>query len=221
MATKLKSGQTILFTGDSITDCGRRLDEHRPIGKGYVSMFNDMLIVREPEKQINVINTGVSGHALEDLRNRWMDDVIAHQPDWISIKIGINDSHANILDPENRKLQAPEPFEKHFDQILSVTKDLLPNAQILLIDPFYGSLDTEGKLPDSLRDKVHKLLPIYLSIIDRMQKKYGTSRVKTHDIFHNIFKHQKPKVFFPIEPVHPNKTGHMLIAEAVYKILSE
>jgi len=38
MATKIKSGEKVLFIGDSITDCGRR-NEARPLGVGYVKLF--------------------------------------------------------------------------------------------------------------------------------------------------------------------------------------
>ena len=34
----ISDGDTILFIGDSITDCGRR-DTHVPLGDGYASIF--------------------------------------------------------------------------------------------------------------------------------------------------------------------------------------
>ena len=60
MATKIKNGQTILFIGDSITDCGRRKD-HKTLGVGYVKLFADLLSVREPEKDIRIVNKGIDG----------------------------------------------------------------------------------------------------------------------------------------------------------------
>ena len=51
---KIKSGQTILFIGDSITDCGRRGTD-APLGSGYVKLFADTLIIRHPEKAITVV----------------------------------------------------------------------------------------------------------------------------------------------------------------------
>ena len=89
---KISDGQSILFIGDSITDCGRRTTE-RPLGNGYVKLFSNMLIVREHQKAITVINKGISGDVVTGLRNRWNDDVLRNKPDWLSIKIGINDIH--------------------------------------------------------------------------------------------------------------------------------
>ena len=37
MSTTIKNRQTVLFIGDSITDCGRRAAE-RPLGNGYVNL---------------------------------------------------------------------------------------------------------------------------------------------------------------------------------------
>ena len=68
---KLESGQTIVFIGDSITDCGRRMHE-RPLGNGYVKQFNDLLIAHYPQLDVNVniINRGISGDTVTGLRNR-------------------------------------------------------------------------------------------------------------------------------------------------------
>ncbi len=40
---QVQDGQTLLFIGDSITDCGRRGLE-APLGDGYVNLFSDMLL---------------------------------------------------------------------------------------------------------------------------------------------------------------------------------
>jgi lysophospholipase L1-like esterase len=220
MATCLKDGETILFIGDSITDCGRRDERFRPIGSGYVSFVRDFLVVREPEKKINVINTGIGGNTIEDLRNRWIDDAISHKPDWLSIKIGINDCHRWMMDKKENVLQSPEKFEEIFIEVLDATSNLLPDARLLLIDPFYTSLDIDSGL-DSFRGKINKVLPEYIDVIDRMAKAYNARQVKTDDIFREHFKNNHPGVYFANEPVHPNQTGHMLIAESVYSVLEE
>jgi len=213
MPTKIKNDETLLFIGDSITDCDRRENAHRPLGWGYAHRVSDMLTIREPQKKITVINRGVSGNNIGDLRSRWSDDVLEVKPDWLSIKIGINDLNQTLGGQNDFP---PEKFEENYDFILAQTTQRLPTCQLLLIDPFFMSRD---RLKDSYRARVLKILPEYIEVVHRMSKKYKTRLVKTHDLFQEQLKHHKLEVFSS-EPVHPNSAGHLLIAEAVYKALS-
>jgi len=213
MTTKLKSGETILFIGDSITDCGRR-GEFAPLGCGYVKMFTDMLTIREPAKKIKVINKGIGGNVVTQLQDRWTDDAMRHRPDWLSIKVGINDLHRTLR--QSPEAVPPELYEETYDEILARTKKKLPRCKLLLIDPFY--ISNEGSA-HSFRRSVMKLLPKYLAAVRRMAKKYRTRRVRTHEMFQKLLKHHDVDTFCP-EPVHPNPTGHRAIAEAVYDALS-
>lgn len=206
---KIKSGQTILFIGDSITDCGRTTTD-RPLGSGYVKLFADMLTIREPRKKITVINKGIGGDVVTGLRNRWYDDVIRNKPDWLSIKIGINDLHRTL--GQSPDAVPPKLYLEAYEDILARTQSDLPRCKILLIDPFYISNESS---PNSFRSAVLNLLPDYLRIVRRLSKKHKTLHVKTHDIFQRLLKTHEPGTFGP-EPVHPFLTGHLVIAEAVY-----
>ena len=213
MATRIRNGQTILFIGDSITDCDRRGDA-APLGTGYVKLFADMLTVREPSKRVTVLNKGIGGNIVPDLQGRWTDDVLANSPDWLSIKIGINDLLGVAREVDGAI--TPERYAQGYEDILSRTRAALPNCQILLIDPFYISTD---RAKGSLRSRILDILPAYTAIVHRMSKQYGTRLVNTHAMFQKLLKHHEPDTFCP-EPVHPNATGHLAIAEAVWAALS-
>ena len=213
MPVKIKTGQTVVFIGDSITDCGRRGAE-RPLGRGYVMRFNDMLIAREPAKKITIINKGIGGDHVVGLRNRWHDDVLRFKPDWLSVKIGINDLHTALR--QSPDAVTPEVYEEAYNDILSRTKAKLPKCRILLIDPFYISTE---RSKTSFRRSVLDLIPTYIGTVHKMSRKYKTRLVRTHDIFQRLLKVHEPDTFCP-EPVHPNITGHMVIANAVYDALS-
>jgi lysophospholipase L1-like esterase len=215
MATVLKNGQKILFIGDSITDCGRRDDSARPYGRGYVSMFRDIMLVREPQKNINIINRGIGGDTVLELRNRWTNDAISHHPDWLSVKIGINDLHRHIGGNDNGLL-SPDGFFKIYDQLLSSTVKKLPECKIILIDPFYVSKADE--MGDSFRMKVIKILPAYIDAVSELSRKYKTLHVQTHELFQKLLKYQHPDSYCN-EPVHPFSAGHLMIAEEIYKAL--
>lgn len=213
MSIRIKNGQTILFIGDSITDCGRRAEE-RPLGNGYVKLFADLVTIREPAKQIRIINKGIGGERVTDLANRWTDDVLRHKPDWLSVKIGINDLHSHLR--QSPDSVSPALHRKRYDEILARTRAALPKCRILLIEPFY--ISTDGS-PNGWRRQVMDLMPPYLSSVRAMSRKYDAGLVRTHDLFQKLLKHHEAETFCP-EPVHPHLTGHLAIAEAVYDTLS-
>jgi lysophospholipase L1-like esterase len=213
MATQNKNGQKILFIGNSITDCGRR-DSQRPLGNGYVKLFADLMISREPAKRITIINKGISGDNVVGLHMRWTDDVLRNRPDWLSIKIGINDLHGHVF--TGRKELAPQPYEVAYREILERTRQALPKCRILLIDPFYISQDASS---NSQRKQVLDAMPDYLAVVDRLSRTFKTRHIKTHELLGRLLKYYEPDTFCA-EPVHPNPTGHLVIAEAICEALS-
>ena len=213
MALRLKNGETILFIGDSITDCGRS-GAAAPLGDGYVKMFADLLAIREPARRVTIINKGIGGNRVTDLHGRWTDDVMRHEPNWLSVKIGINDLHTHLGDPTTGV--SPKGFEDTYNDILGrVAKDL-PRCRMLLIDPFYISLEDA---PNTWRRTVLDALPAYIRVVHKMSRNHDTLLVKTHDMFQNLLAHYEADTFCA-EPVHPNATGHLAIAEAVYAALT-
>ena len=111
---------------------------------------------------------------------------------------------------------SPELFARSYDEILARTTKALPKCRILLIDPFYISAEQS---PNSFRSQVLKLLPRYIATVHRMSRKYRTRLVPTHVMFQKLLKRYEADTFCG-EPVHPNSTGHLVIAEAVYDALS-
>ncbi len=176
-------------------------------------MFSDLLILRESTKQFTIINKGIGGDTAPGLRNRWKDDVLRHQPDWLFIKVGINDLHRVLRgDPD---AIPPELFAEAYEDILKRTKAALPKCNLVLIDPFFISQETS---PNSFRYDVLQLLPQYIKVVSKLSTKYQTYHLKTHVIFQRLLKHHESEVFCP-EPVHPNETGHLIIAESLYSLL--
>jgi lysophospholipase L1-like esterase len=216
MHTRLKSGERILFIGDSITDCGRR-GNGGTLGDGYVRGFDVLLTLRECEKRVTVINKGIGGDRVTGLQQRWTDDVLRHEPDWLSIKIGINDLHGYLGNPGDPNAVSPEVYERVYGDILTRTHKALPRCRILLIDPFYISIENT---PNLWRRKVLDLLPSYLRIVHKLSRQHKTRLVETHTLFQRLLKHRDADTFCG-EPVHPNPVGHAAIAEAVYTALSQ
>jgi acyl-CoA thioesterase-1 len=205
MPFAVKPKQTVLFTGDSITDRGRRM-EFAPLGNGYVKMVSDLIKAKYPKLQIDVINTGVSGDTACHMFHRWSDDVIRHQPDWLSIMIGINDVHRWRADPTLDEF-SPDGYFKYYDAVVSrAVKET--KAKIILLDPFYISND---RAADSGRSLILHHLPKYHKIVASLAAQHKTRHVKLHAVFAKLLQHNPPDRFCP-EPIHPHESGHLVMA---------
>jgi len=85
----LEDGQKIVFLGDSITQAG----------DGYVRAVQSIIGALMPEMKLKFVNAGIGGNKVTDMLERIGDDVIAHDPDWITVSVGINDvwhGHAGV-----------------------------------------------------------------------------------------------------------------------------
>jgi len=203
--------EKMLFIGDSITDCGRRGTE-APLGNGYVRLFTELATARYPGRRIHYINKGIGGNRITNLKDRWRDDVLYHRPEVLSIKIGINDLHSHLRGAEDRV--SPELFAQIYDELLALTRREL-GCRVVLLTPFYISVDRSGQ---TFRSQVLELIPRYVETVERMSAQYKTRLVRLHDIFQEHLKHRDADTFCP-EPVHPNHTGHLVIAQALLEAL--
>ena len=208
----IQGGESMLFIGDSITDCGRR-ERAIPLGDGYVSIFSELATARYPERNIRWTNMGIGGNRTTHLKERWQSDVIDQRPSRLSIKIGINDLSSfrrGDLDGV-----PPDQYRSNYDQILGSTRKSLGDIPVLLITPFYISTNMD----DEVEGTVLRMLPEYIDTVEEMSVKYGTLLLNLHDVFQEQLKYRAPGTFCP-EPVHPNHTGHLVIASALMEFLS-
>lgn len=132
---KLKQFDRILFFGDSITDVGRDREDFTDLGKGYPLMLAGRLQAAHPELNLTVLNRGISGDKVADLKSRLVEDCLSLKPTVVSILIGINDTwhHEGSKDFGSSKLM--EQFEKDYREVLSAIKEQT-GAQIVLMEPF-------------------------------------------------------------------------------------
>jgi lysophospholipase L1-like esterase len=206
-----QGGDKVLFIGDSITDCGRR-DVAAPLGDGYVRLLHDLIVGEWPERDIAWVNKGIGGNKVTDLQLRWEDDVIREAPNWLAVKVGINDLHTHLMgDPMG---VPPERFGEVYDEILARAA-AATSAKLILITPFYISTDRSSR---SFRSTVLEVLPSYISTVEAMAQKYAARLVRLQPMFERQLAYRPAETFCP-EPVHPNRTGHLLIAQEVLRTL--
>ena len=207
----VQDGQRYIFQGDSITDAGRRAAA-APLGTGYPKFVVDLVTAKYPERRIEWSNRGISGNRVTQLAERWTDDVIRHEPDWVSILIGINDLHSMLRQME--PIVPVELYREKYGEIISRTI-METGAQVVLIDPFYMTVDSSGH---DWRSVVLEALPEYIAVVREMAQQHGCRHIPMHDIFQEQLALRESEVFCP-EPVHPGPTGHVCIANAIVETL--
>lgn len=201
-----KDGDTILFQGDSITDGnrGRSDDPNHIHGHGYQYILASEIYSDNLDKNITVINRGVSGNRISDLYDRWEEDCIKLNPTLVSILIGINDVLSRF---ENIGGSDPQRFEELYRNLLDGVLENNPDTVIVIMEPFYGRSRSLDFYYFCKRN-----VPIYAEITKRIALEYNAVFVPLQDIFDRFI--ETPDIFKVIwDGVHPTTGGHGLIAK--------
>ena len=145
--------KTILFQGDSITDCGRSRDaviantQHAAaFGVGYPFTVASRLALDCPG-EYTYINRGISGNRIVDVYARIKADILNLRPDYMSILIGINDVWHEVA--YKNGVDTPK-FERIYRMLLDEIYEALPDIKILLFTPFVleGSATVDPQNPE-------------------------------------------------------------------------
>ena len=202
---KIQDGQTILFTGDSITDCGRArpLGVGAGLGEGYVAFADSLLAASYPECRIRVLNTGISGNRVIDLEARWQTDVLDPAPDWLSVMIGINDVWRQFDNPLDPDQVAIGRYETTYRRLLQKTREELKG--LVLMTPYF----IEPNLSDPMRER----MDAYGMVVERLAREFDAVFVNVQAAFDSYLRH-RPTQSLCGDRVHPNKIGHMIIARS-------
>ena len=208
---KIQPNTKLLMLGDSITDCGRV----RPIaeasgdalGTGYVSLINACLTATSPQARIRIVNMGVSGNTVRDLSARWSSDVVGLNPDWLSILIGINDVWRQF----DTRLQIEEhisldEYTRTLETLIRTTRPQLKG--LVLMMPYF----IEPNRADPMRAKMDE----YAAVVRKLAERYQAILVDTQAAFDSISAELHPMALAG-DRVHPNLTGHMILARAFLK----
>lgn len=204
----LQKGEKLLFIGDSVTDCERSKPDGEglfgALGKGYVSFVDGLLRAVYPELGIRVVNKGINGNTVRDLRARWQTDVIDQKPDWLSIMIGINDVWRQYDTPFIRESHVYlEEYEEILSELVRKTKPLVKG--LVLMTPFY--------LEPNDKDPMRHSMDQYGNAVKKIAKENDCILVDTQEAFNPILKELYP-ASIAWDRVHPDAAGHMILARA-------
>ena len=230
--------KTILFQGDSITDCsryrnatdkkqqsialwgcGRPFKKITALGEGYPAMVSAELESKFPGKY-KYINRGVSGDRIPDVYARIVKDIIKVRPDYMSLLIGVNDVWRNF-DSDGTGTGSAR-FEKVYDILLEELKEELPDLKIIIMGPFllHGSAgDNRPDEPDRF-EKFSSGVAELASISKKLAEKYGCAFIDLQAMFNEAVK-TIPVTELTGDGVHPTAKGHQLIKKEWLKAFNE
>ncbi len=190
----------ILFQGDSITDCERNREDLDSLGYGYVKMISEILSDRYSQKNIKIINRGISGDKIKDLLRRWDTDCLGLKPDILSILIGVNDT----------LITSARQFEEEYRMLLTRTTKVL-KSKIILCEPFL-LLESNSLYRKDLSPKI--------DIVHKLAEEYNTILVPLNTIFYESCSLHPMEDWAP-DGVHPTPAGHDLIAKSWIKYVEK
>ncbi|MEU8298557.1 SGNH/GDSL hydrolase family protein [Micromonospora sp. NPDC048909] len=197
----LRTGQRIVFIGDSITDCGRRVAA-TPYGDGYMSLVRAFVSARHPELDLHWVNRGVSGDTVRDLADRWERDAVGERPDWLSVMIGINDIWRRYRGRAADAVPIDE-YERTLRALLGRAVEAT-GCRLVLADPYL----IEPDRADPQRADTDR----YAAVVAALAAEFGAVHVPTQAAFDGALAVSRPERWAD-DRVHPNQPGHALLAD--------
>ncbi len=225
--------KTILFQGDSITDCGRKrapqgnwiemaysvtknfLQRATELGPGYPSLVAEEL----GDKDYTFVNRGVSGDRVLDVYARIIRDIIKVKPDVMSLLVGVNDVWHDF-DWNNGT--GIERFEKVFNLLFEDLTHELPDTKFIILGPFVLKGSASANRPDQpdryrlFREGVAKVAAIEKAVAE----KYGIKFVDLGKILDEEAEKHTAEALTG-DGVHPTKLGHEIIKREWLRAFNE
>ena len=207
----IQRGSKLLMIGDSITDCGRA----RPMGEaadnglgdGYVALVDAWLRAAHPAWPVGIVNMGISGDTVRDLRARWQTDVLDQAPDWLSIFIGINDVWRRFGDAA--QMAEHVPMDEYAATLEELVSDTRPRLQgLVMLTPFFIEPDT-GEPMRAMMDR-------YGQVVADVAARHDAILIDTQAAFDAVLEYVPPMAL-SLDRVHPYLTGHMILALAFWR----
>lgn len=181
---------TIVAFGDSIT-------AGYAVRRGFTVFWKEMLQKKYPDARIKLINSGNSGDTTIDGLARLDWNVLAYEPDLVTINFGINDAALGI---------GPDEFKLNLRQMIMRIR-AGPASEILLLSS--QPIETPG---------FDKMVLKYYNAVKEVAKDEDVGFVDVYAAWMERVNKGTPLSSFILEGLdHPNEEGYKVIAEELMK----
>ena len=185
----LAPGTTLLVLGDGITAAE----------PGYVSLIAQALARTRPDLGLRVLNAGLDGDTLHSALARLDRDVLAHDPAWVAVHLGLGEARGG-------------PGAGSPDELTGLARALLARLRDTGIGVILLTTTVAGEQPDS---RANRLLRDYNAALRALAAETGARLVDVWQAFADAYDRAaayKQEVALTTDGVHPNLQGHALIA---------
>ena len=200
------AGDRVAFVGNSITDGGHY---HSYIWLYYMTHF--------PNMRITCFNTGIGGDAVDQIYNRFDDDVFGKKPNVITLTWGMNDTgYFEWYRPDGQAVMDKriEGSYKYYGMLEDKLKSRPDIRKIIILGSPYD--ETTKSNPKNLYPKKSIAFAKVIDFQAAAAKKNGWGVV---DFFHPMLaieqREQAKDSLFSLTPndrIHPDNDGHLVMA---------
>ncbi len=195
---KLTQVKRIVTLGDSITQGGGRPG-------GYVWLMDQYLQVLYPNRKIEIVNAGISGHKSNDMLGRFQKDVLDKKPDLVTISVGINDvwhgftkEHPAGYGPRRVPL---EEYTRNVEAMLQAARKADVDVVLFTTTVFEDQAESIRNL------RIYQ----YNRALRELAARYGARVADQNAAFHTAWA-QSPSVKLTTDQVHLSPAGNELMA---------
>jgi lysophospholipase L1-like esterase len=207
-AFALKSGDKVVFYGDSITD-----------QRQYTIFTEDYVVTRFPTRDIRFVHSGwggdrVTGGGGGPIDLRLDRDVVAYKPSVVTIMLGMNDASYRAYDEG-----IFQTYANGYQHMVSKLKKDLPGVRLTLIQP---SPFDDVTRPPTFEGGYNSVLVRYGAYIKDLAAKEGATVADLNTPVvamlekANAADNATAQKILP-DRVHPGPGGHLIMAEALLK----
>ncbi len=207
----LNDGDTMVFLGDSIT--------HQCL---YTQYVEDYYYTRYPKKRIHFRKAGIGGDAAPDALRRLDDDVLAFQPKYVTLLLGMNDGgymHSDVWETFKKYEQG---MTELLDRIAAAGAVAIPMTPTMY-DFVPGRKINNPYLKEPCHQYYNAVLSCYGAWLRQQATERGLGFVDMYTPLNRISFEQRSKdpAFTMIgDAVHPGPDGQVIMAQALLKDLN-
>jgi lysophospholipase L1-like esterase len=204
----LRSGDRVVFYGDSITDA-----------RMYTTFVETYVLTRFPGLDVRFVHSGwggdrVTGGGGGRVDVRLTRDVIMHQPTVVTVMLGMNDGRYRPFDQENYDL-----FVTGYERLIRTLRSELPKARLTVMVP---SPYDEITRPPMTGGRYNDVLLRFGDFIRKLAVRERLGFADLHSDLLRVLQKanlEDPTLAAQIIPdrVHPGSGGHLVLAASLLK----